>query len=347
VDFAFSPEQEMLRKAARQYLTDRFPAERVISLAESETGWDPGSWKELAGMGWLDPELGVLEHAVLFEEAGAALYPGPFFATIALAGPALPVDLRAAVAEGARSATVAIAETGGPISLAEAERVATTADAAGRLTGHKILVPDLTAVTDVLVVAREADGVGLYAVEAAAGQVVPRDTIDRTRRLGEFVLDATPGRRVGGPEEIARIRQHALALIACEAVGVAQHALDLAADYAKTREQFGRIIGTYQGVSHRISNVFMETQLARSLAYWATWCVAEGDSQAPSAVAAAKSACGAAAVSACENAIQVHGGVGFTWEHQLHRYYKRAQWIEGFEGTGRAHRAELATALLG
>ncbi|MHB2022987.1 MAG: acyl-CoA dehydrogenase family protein [Mycobacteriales bacterium] len=346
MDFAFSAEQEMLRSAARAYLQDRYPPARVIELADSETGWDPASWAELAEMGWLDPELGVLEQAVLFEETGAALYPGPLLTSVGLSGSVLPAEVRSAVGAGERSVTVAVAEPGGPITLGEADRVATRADANCRLSGHKILVPDLALVSDVLVVANGAAGPGLYLVAASAGEVVMRDTIDATRRLGELRLDGAPGSRVGGPEEIVRMRQHGLAALACEAVGVAQHALDLAAEHAKTREQFGRIIGTYQGVSHRVANVYMDCQLARSLAYWAAWCVAEGDAAAPQALAAAKAASGAAAVSACENAIQIHGGVGFTWEHELHRYYKRAQWIDAYEGAGRAQRAGLATALL-
>ncbi|HVA60480.1 MAG TPA: acyl-CoA dehydrogenase [Mycobacteriales bacterium] len=346
MDFAFSDEQEMLRAAARAYLADRYTPERVIELADSPDGWDPASWQALANLGWLEPDLGVLEHAVLFEETGAALYPGPFFSTIGLAGPALPEDLAAAVARGERSATVAVAEPGGPASLADADRVATTADAAGRLTGHKILVPDLTSVTDVLVVARGPQGVGLFHVEAP-GAVTARETIDRTRRLGELVLDATPARPLPEATSLPLLRLNALAALACEAVGVGQRALDFATEHAKTREQFGRVIGTYQAVSHKIADMFVQVQLARSLAYWAAWCVAEGDDQAPLAVAAAASDAAAAAVAACENAIQVHGGVGFTWEHPLHRFYKRAQWIQAYEGPGQRHRAAIATALLG
>jgi alkylation response protein AidB-like acyl-CoA dehydrogenase len=126
---------------------------------------------------------------------------------------------------------------------------------------------------------------------------------------------------------------------------VAQKALDLAGDYTKTRQQFGRVIGTYQGVSHRVANIFVALQLGRSLAYWAAWAVSEGDEQQDVAVAAAKAAATEGAVLACENAIQVHGGIGFTYEHVLHRYYKRAQWLEAFEGYGREHRAAVAAAL--
>src|SRR5918999_4789058 len=144
----------------------------------------------------------------------------------------------------------------------------------------------------------------------------------------------------------SRPEDERLATLALEAVGIGKKALDLALEYAKNREQFGRKIGVYQAVSHQLADTFVETELARSLAYWAAWCVAEGDEQAPIAVAAAKGYCGDAAVAACERSIQVHGGMGFTWEHVLHRYYKRALWIQAFGGHARKHRAQVAAWLL-
>jgi alkylation response protein AidB-like acyl-CoA dehydrogenase len=137
-----------------------------------------------------------------------------------------------------------------------------------------------------------------------------------------------------------------LAALALEAVGIAQHVLELAIEHAKSREQFGRPIGVYQAVSHPLADTYIETELARSLAYWAAWCVAEGDEQAAVAVAAAKAYAGDVGVSACERSIQVHGGIGFTWEHVLHRYYKRAQWIQAFGGYSRHQRAQIAAWLL-
>jgi alkylation response protein AidB-like acyl-CoA dehydrogenase len=137
-----------------------------------------------------------------------------------------------------------------------------------------------------------------------------------------------------------------LAALALESVGISQKALDLGIEYAKEREQFGRKIGVYQAVSHKLSDTFVETELASSLAYWAAWCVAEDDEQAPIAVAAAKSYAADAAVAACERSIQVHGGIGFTWEHVLHEYYKRALWIQAFGGYAREQRAKIASWLL-
>jgi alkylation response protein AidB-like acyl-CoA dehydrogenase len=152
--------------------------------------------------------------------------------------------------------------------------------------------------------------------------------------LGESLFDES------GPEH------EQLASLSLEAVGIAAKALELAVEHAKNREQFGRKIGVYQAVSHALADTYVETELARSLAYWAAWCVAENDEMTAVAVAAAKSYCGDAAVAACERSIQVHGGIGFTWEHVLHEYYKRALGIQAYGGYAREHRARVAAWLL-
>jgi alkylation response protein AidB-like acyl-CoA dehydrogenase len=167
------------------------------------------------------------------------------------------------------------------------------------------------------------------------GEALP--SIDETRPLGRL-NDASGGQPLS---------PHGLAALAAEAVGVAQWALDTAVEYAKTREQFGKPIGTYQAVSHPLATTYAETELARSLAYWAAWCVAEDDPQAPVAAAAANAYASEAAVAACERAIQAHGGIGFTWEHPLHRYYKRALWIEAFGARPHELRREIADRLVG
>jgi alkylation response protein AidB-like acyl-CoA dehydrogenase len=187
--------------------------------------------------------------------------------------------------------------------------------------------------------------------DVSPSAVTVRSTVDRTRRLGQVVLDGAPSRvLLTGPaaaDALRACRRRALAAAAVEAIGVAQHCLDLAAAYTKEREQFGRVIGSYQAVSHKVADMFTATELARSLSYWAAWAVAAGDDQAELATAGAKSAAGEAAVRAAESAIQVHGGIGFTWEHPLHRYYKRALWLAAFEGSPAKQRAEIADALLG
>jgi hypothetical protein len=166
--------------------------------------------------------------------------------------------------------------------------------------------------------------------------------------LDQAVLHEEAGRLNLGESlfDDSRPREEQLVTLSVEAVGIAQKALELAVEHAQTREQFGRKIGVYQAVSHRLADTYVETELARSLAYWAAWCVAERDEMAPVAVAAAKSYCGDAAVAACERSIQIHGGMGFTWEHVLHSYYKRALWIQAFGGYARKQRAQVAAWLL-
>jgi alkylation response protein AidB-like acyl-CoA dehydrogenase len=161
---------------------------------------------------------------------------------------------------------------------------------------------------------------------------------------GIETVDATrPLRRLPqASDESPRLR----AALGAEALGVAQRALDLGVEHAKTRVQFGKPIGTYQAVSHPLAQTYTDVELARSLVYWAAWCVAEEDERAPLAAAAAKAFATEAAVVACERSIQVHAGIGFTWEHPLHRFYKRALWLEGFGGRPAELRLEVADALL-
>ncbi len=335
MDFAFSAEQEMLRAAARQYLVERVPDERIVQLAETapDARNEAGAaqiWSTIGELGWLDLE-DFLDEAVLFEEAGRSLLPVPYLPTVAFTRPALITE---------RPATLAWIEDGAPYLTSG--HWATTADAGGRLTGVKRMVADLVTAERAVVVAQD----GLYAIDVTPQLVTSLSTVDRLRPLADLTLDATPAERVADLDLLPLIRRRAFAALACEAVGVAQAALELAAEHAKARQQFGRIIGTYQAVSHQIADIFTALALARSLATWAAWAVSAGDESAELACKAAKSAAGEAAVTACEKAIQVHGGIGFTYEHVLHRFYKRAQWINSFEGTGRAQRAELAAALL-
>jgi alkylation response protein AidB-like acyl-CoA dehydrogenase len=175
-----------------------------------------------------------------------------------------------------------------------------------------------------------------------------RDEVSELGFLDRAVLFEEAGRANRGEEffDGAAPREEQLAALSLEAVGISAKALELAVEHARTREQFGRPIGVYQAVSHKLADTFVETELARSLAYWAAWCVAEQDEQTPVAVAAAKAYCGDAAAAACERSIQVHGGIGFTWEHVLHRYYKRALWIQAYGGYAREHRAQIAAWLL-
>jgi alkylation response protein AidB-like acyl-CoA dehydrogenase len=368
MDFAFSEEQEMLRASVRDFLASDYPLEKVAQLADSDSGWDPESWRGLVELGWVGISVAeaaggtgmtFLEEAVIFEEMGRGLYAGPFFSTVGLALPVLELaqglapDALRAVLGGRRTLTLAGADAGGVTSIAGA--TATRAEPSGsgwRLHGAKALVPDAAIVDDAIVAARTADGLGLWLVDLGGDgvTVTPRSTMDGTRRFGDITFDGVEAVLLVPPgsadEVLARVRRQALAALACEAVGIAQRALEISRDHARQREQFGRVIGTYQGVSHRIANIYVSLELARSLAYWAAWSVSVDSAEAELAVAAAKSAAGEAAVFACENAIQSMGGIGFTWENPLHRLYKRAQSIDSFEGHGRIQRAEIAARLL-
>jgi alkylation response protein AidB-like acyl-CoA dehydrogenase len=321
MDFSFTDEQEQLRREARTFLADRYSFERVAELADSEAGWNESSWKELVDLGWVGVSaaeeaggagLGFMEEAVLFEELGRALYPGPYFSTVALALPELPVELaREATAGGVRWSA--------------------------SLDGS--LVPDL-AIVDRVLVARD----GKLVAVAAEGETLP--TMDSTRRLGRLA-EGLDGQEVGdaGPA-LERMRVRAFAALALEAVGMAQRALELSIEHAKTREQFGKPIGIYQAISHKLADSYQLTELAKSLAYWAAWAVSVEDEEASIAAAAAKAYASDVAVKVCEYAIQAHGGIGFTWEHPLHRYYKRAEWIQSYGGYPAAQRAEIAEAIL-
>ena len=358
MDFSFSPEQGQLRAQARSFLEKRYPLARLAEIASSADGWDRASWPELARLGWTGasiPEaqggagLSFVEEAIVFEELGRALYSGPYFSTVALALPALACapDLLARVASGALTATLASA-------AAHASGTVEARRSGDRwlLRGEADLVPDAGWVDALVVQARGPDGIGLYLAERHDARPLVRvlDTVDGTRRLGRVTFKDDDARLLAAPPAAAKIiactRRRALAALALEAVGVASRALALGVEHAKSREQFGRPIGAYQAVSHKLADTYVETELARSLAYWAAWCIAEDDGQAELAASAAKTYAAEAAVAACERAIQVHGGMGFTWDHPLHRYYKRALWIESFDRSGAAHRADIARAIL-
>jgi alkylation response protein AidB-like acyl-CoA dehydrogenase len=269
------------------------------------------TWKELAELGWLGVSVP--------EELGGA---GLGFLEEAV----LFEELGRALYAGPYFATVGLALPA--LGDEELSRVASGEERwSAEVDG---LVPDLGSVDWVVT----DDGAA-----RADGEVLP--TVDETRPLGRLAPD---GERTGLPGMLDRSRT--LAALACEAVGVAQKVLELGVEYASTRHQFGKPIGVYQAVSHKLADTYVETELGRSLAYWAAWCVAEGEEEAPLAAAAAKAFCAEAAVAACERAIQVHGGIGFTWEHVLHRYYKRAQWIESFWGFPAEHRAAVADQML-
>jgi alkylation response protein AidB-like acyl-CoA dehydrogenase len=278
------------------------------------------SWGDLAELGWTGVSiaeqhggagLGFLEEAVLFEELGRALYHGPYFSTVALVLPALPPEQQAEVAAGTASWT--LSSSG--------------------------LVPDLDTATRVAAV----DGDGIFELEGGEREL--RETIDETRPLGE-VVGGEPDRRLADAMLLPALRVRGRVALSLEACGVGRRALEYAVEHATTREQFGRKVGSYQAVAHPLASSYLELELARSLAFWAAWCLAVDDERLELAAAAAKAQCAEAAVAACERSIQVHGGIGFTWEHILHRLYKRALWIQSWDASGAELRAEVAASLL-
>ena len=300
MDFALNEVQQELKQQARAWLAEKYPLDRDWDGPEDDR------WPELAELGWLDvaaAELGFVEEALLLEELGYALYPGPYLMHV-LTLPALGPDDRAAAARG---------------------EVRWSAEGGG-------ITPWLLQV-DVVV---DADG----NAQPARGEEIA--SIDPSRPVGR--LERSNGTPLpGGRGNVHRART----ALAAEALGVAQRALDLGIEHAKTRQQFGKPIGTYQAVSHQLADTYTDVELARSLVYWAAWCIAEDDEQAKVAAAAANAFATEAAVVACERSIQVHGGIGFTWEHPLHRFYKRALWLHHFGTSASKLRLLIADEILG
>jgi alkylation response protein AidB-like acyl-CoA dehydrogenase len=354
VEFALNDDQLALQRSVREFLDARYPIERIVEI-EDGSGWDPAWWREVAELGWMgisvpDSEgglgLGFLEEMIVLEELGRAVFPGPAFSTVALALPALRrnTELLEPVVQGARAATLAWA--GEAVSELEVRAEG------GRLHGAAMFVPDLGSCDLVVVAAAGAEGPTVWAVDRDGQGVTWEElpSVDTTRLLGRIALEQAPAQPLADGDEagalLAVIRDRALAGLAAEAVGVASRALELSVEYAKSREQFGRPIGVYQAVSHALADAFVEVESARSLAYWAGWAVANATGEASTAAAAAKAYAAEAAVDACERAIQIHGGIGFTWEHPLHRYYRRALWIAAFMGWPAEHRERVAAAVL-
>ena len=346
MDFVFSEEQEALRAAARRFMADQFPLERVTALSDSDAGWDPDSWKELSTRGWLDPDLGTMEHAVLAEEAGYALYPGPLWTTLALAQQAY---LGHPAPDG--PATLAWRDAGvlGLAGVHAAACLAEKTPGGWRLSGVKHGVPDATSAREVAVVARGPAGTGLWRLDLTTHPEVIQNvsTMDGTRRVAELRLRRTPVEplvsALDAPGVLFGIRRAALALLACEAVGVTHRALDIATMHVNVTAQ-APATGAYRGVSHRIANVYTALQLARALAYKAAWCVTTGDDAVDTACATATISAGHAVIFACENALAAVGGTAPTYQRWLRRLHRRARWINAFEGFPAARRFEPARA---
>ena len=363
-EFAFTPEQHQLRAAVRKFCADNVDEAAVRRLMESEPRFDPAVWRrlgtELGVLGMAVPEADggaggtLVDQAVAVEEFGAALACGPLFGTVYLAIPALVAcpsgsdrdELLAALIDGERTAAFAVADSAGAF---DPSAVTLTAGD-GTVSGTAERVVDGDAADVILLAANGSDGLGLYAVDAADLERTPLLTMDLTRPQATVVLDGAPARQLAGPRDAERVITHALqvgsALLAVEQVGAAQHMLDLSVEYAKSRLQFGRQIGSFQAVKHKLADMLVDLEHARSTAYHAVWALTDGSDDPALATSIAQATCSAAFSRIAADAIQVHGGIGFTWEHQAHLYFKRAATDAALLGSAEEHRSRVADMVL-
>jgi alkylation response protein AidB-like acyl-CoA dehydrogenase len=341
---AFTEEQEELRAVVRRFLRD---TSDVRTWMDSEEGHDPAGWRKMADQlglpGIAVPEEyggsggGPVELGIVLEEMGRVLLPSPFFATVALAGQALTASADDAaqsrwlpgIADGSLTATLAVAEESGRPD----ESTTTATD--GTLSGTKMFVVDGHTADLLLVVART----GLFAVEGTAPGVARTrlETLDPTRRLARIDFDGVPAVRIGESVPHKALDLAVIAL-AAEQVGGAQACLDMAVGHAKVRVQFDRPIGTFQAIKHKCADLLLAVEAARSAVYHA----ASAGDDLPVAASVAGAYCSAAFTHAAKENIQIHGGVGYTWEHDAHLYLKRAKSSEQLFGAPAAHRARLA-----
>ncbi|HPZ93483.1 MAG TPA: acyl-CoA dehydrogenase family protein [Mycobacterium sp.] len=372
--FAFTTEQQALRSAVRKFCEAHFGEEAARRVMESDPRYDPQVWRRLGselgvlGMSVPEDDGGVggslVDQAVAVEEFGATLACGPLFGTVYLAIPALaaaPVgpardDLLAALIEGDRTAAFAVVDRGGAFDPAavtvQAQSQGTDEDGPVTLTGTVPRVVDAGTADELLVAATGSAGLGLYAVRADAPGVQrnPLVTMDLTRPQATVTLADAPGRLLAGPDSAERVITRALqvgaALLAVEQVGAAQHLLDLSVDYAKSRLQFGRQIGSFQAVKHKLADMLVDLEHARSAAYYAVWALADGSDDPALVTSIAQATASTAFSRIAADTIQVHGGIGFTWEHQAHLYFKRAATDAALLGSAEQHRDRVAELVL-
>ncbi|HEY8154947.1 MAG TPA: acyl-CoA dehydrogenase family protein [Myxococcota bacterium] len=372
--FAFTEEQEALRATARAFLAEHSGSEQVRSAMRSDLGFAPELWKQISTeLGWpavCVPEaygglgLGAVELAALLEAMGESLLCAPFFSSLCLGANALRVagsdaqqsELLPAIAEGRALATLAAFEPDKSWSAAGIEAEARREGGDYLLSGRKRFVLDGHC-ADLLIVAarregsREGEGISLFAVPSGLKGVERRAlaTLDQTRRLAEIELhdvrvpvSARLGDEGSGAAALERIRDLAAIALAAEQVGGAQRCLDLAVAHAKTRVQFGRPIGSFQAIQHKCADMMLRVESARSAAYYAA-CVAAEDGEDLARVASlAKVYCSEAYFQCAADSLQVHGGVGFTWEYDVQLHLKRAKWAEAFLGDPAWHRERVA-----
>jgi alkylation response protein AidB-like acyl-CoA dehydrogenase len=369
VPLTFTSEQEELRAVVRKFLATHSDEAQVRVQMDSDLGYDAGVWKLMADQLGVQsiaiPEeyggagFGFGELSVVLEEAGRALLCSPLFSTVVLAATTLleSDDERAAqeylpgIAEGRTIATVALIEQGGRWNQDGVQAVAERKGADFRITGTKPFVLDGAQADLVIVAARTEAGISLFTVDAkdsgVEATVLP--TLDQTRRQATLTFTDAPARLLGvegqGWGVLSRVLDIAAAGLACEQVGGAARVLESTVEYVKVREQFGRPIGSFQAVKHKLADMLVELEPARSAAYYATSAVESDSPDLPLAASIAKTYCSTASYHIAAESIQLYGGIGFTWEHPAHLYFKRAKSSETLLGSPAHHRELIAQRL--
>jgi len=357
MQFGLSESQQMLKDNARKFFAGECPMNEVRRLMETDTTYDAALWAKMTEQGYtgiIFPEeyggvgLGKVELILLMEEAGRALLPGPFFSTVALAGAvidsvAVPEQKKkylAPICSGEARSTVAFLEASASWDPTDA-RIAV---ANGRLTGEKVFVPDAAVANFMIVVARG----GVFAVDARAPgiSIKPMAGMDLTRKLYSVRFNNTTAERLGNAAGLARGLDVVTAALVAEMVGGMQRTLDMTVEYAKMRKQFGKPIGSFQAVQHQCADMYLETESARSAAYYAAWALEENAPDAAVAVSTAKMYASDACRAVGNRGIQIHGGMGFTWESDLHLYYRRAKASETMFGDATFHRERIARLVI-
>ena len=366
MNFAFSEEQEELRRTVRAFLDQKSSEPEVRRLMETEDGYDPAVWKQMGeqlGLQGLHiPEefggsgYSYVELCIVLEEMGARLLCAPYFSSVVLAANTLlesgddaaKKELLPGIASGETIATLALTEENGRW---DEEGVTVTATKAGdgwTIDGTKSFVLDGAIAGLILVAARTGAGVSIFAVDGGASGITKTrlSTMDMTRKQAKLDFAGTPARLVGndggGWAVIEKVLDLAVIGLVNESVGGAQFVLDMAVQYAKDRVQFGRPIGSFQAIKHKCADMLLEVESSKSAAYYGAGVVAEGSDEVPSVASLAKAYVGEAYFHVTAENIQIHGGIGFTWEHPAHLYFKRAKSSELLFGDPTYHRELLA-----
>src|SRR6187431_1242649 len=366
MNFAFTEEQEELRKTVRAFLDAKSSEEAVREQMETEDGYDAAVWSQMAEQMGLQglhiPEefggsgFGYVELGIVLEEMGRSLLCAPFFSSVVLAGNTLIESGDEAakqkylpgIASGETIATLAYTEPSGKWDESGITATATKDGDAYKINGTKSFVLDGHTANLIIVAAKTDAGTSLFAVEGDASGLTRTalSTMDQTRKQAKLEFESVPGTLIGADGQGWAVLDQALDLaaisLAAEQVGGAQKVLEMAVEYAKVRVQFGRPIGSFQAIKHKCADMLLEVESAKSAAYYGMWCAAEMNEELPSVASLAKAYCSEAYFHATAENIQIHGGIGFTWEHPAHLYFKRAKSSELLFGDPTYHRELLA-----